>query len=140
MRFEDARPFMEKYHRGVVTTYQRDGSTQASIVVCGAHLGDAAFVCVYGSSRKVHNLRRDPRCTVLAVTSDWSSYVVVEGRAKLRDFRNTEAEEFRILLRDVYRACGDKDHPDWEEYDQAMRDQDAVVALVHPERVYGLLR
>jgi len=27
-----------------------------------------------------------------------------------------------------------------EEYDQAMRAQDAVVVLVRPQRVYGLLR
>ena len=44
------------------------------------------------------------------------------------------------MLRDVYRACGDKDHPDWEEYDQAIVSQDALVVLVKPERVYGTIR
>ena len=77
---------------------------------------------------------------MLAVTPDWFSFAAVEGRARLHDRRNTDAEELRRMLRDVYRACGDKEHPDWEEYDQAMRDQDAVAVLVHPERVYGLLR
>ena len=38
------------------------------------------------------------------------------------------------------RPCGDKDHPDWEEYDQAMVRQDAVVVLAKPERVYGRIR
>ena len=51
--------------------------------------------------------------------------------------RKTGAEELRVMLREVYRACGDKDHPDWEEFDQAMVRQDAVVVLVTPERVYG---
>jgi hypothetical protein len=66
--------------------------------------------------------------------------VSVEGEAKLFDYHNTDAEEVRQLLREVYRACGDKDHPDWDEYDQAMRQQDAVVVLVRPQRVYGILR
>jgi PPOX class probable F420-dependent enzyme len=140
MTFEDARPFLQRQHRGVITTYQPDGAAHASIVVCGAYQGQAAFVVVRGKSVKVRNLRRDPRCTVLAVAADWRSWVTVEGEAQLFDVRNTEAEKLRVLLRDVFRACGDKEHPDWEEYDQAMRTQDAVVVLVRPARVYGLLR
>lgn len=139
MEFEEARPFMESNHRGVITTVQRNGAMQNSIVVCGAYQGNAAFVSVRGSSAKVRNLRRDPKCTVMAVDDNWRGCVVVEGQARLFDFRNTDHEELRQLLRLVYRACGDKDHPDWEEYDRAMVEQDAVVVLVSPERVYGRL-
>lgn len=140
MTFDDVRPFLERHHRGVITTFQPDGSAHASIVVCGAYQGHAAFVIVRGNSVKVRNLRRDPRCTVLAVSEDWRSWATVEGEAQLFDYRNTDAEEFRVLLRNLFRACGDKDHPDWEEYDQAMRKQDAVAVLVRPQRIYGLLR
>ena len=140
MEFDDVRPFFQRHHRGVVTTYQANGATHASIVVCGAYQGHAAFVIVRGRSMKTRNLRRDPRCTVLAVAADWRSWATVEGEAQLFDRHNTEAEQLRQLLRDVYRACGDTDHPDWDEYDQAMREQDAVVVLVRPNRVYGLLR
>ena len=137
MEFEDVRPFMEKNHRGVITTYQRNGAMHTSIVVSGAYQGNAAFVIVYGNSAKTRNLRRDPRCTVMAVDNDWQDYAVVEGQARLLDARNTEAEEFRVLLREVYRACGDEDHFDWEIYDRAMVEQDAVIVLVKPERVYS---
>ena len=140
MNFEEARPFMEKNHRGVISTYQTNGAMQTSIVVCGAYQGNAAFVIVRGKSAKTRNLRRDQRCTVMAVDNDWRGYAIVEGQAQLKDYHNTPAEEFRVLLREVFRACGDKDHPDWEEYDQAMVKQDAVVVLVKPERVYGNLR
>jgi len=140
MEFEQARPFMETNHRGVITTMQRNGAMQNSIVVVGAYQGNAAFVSVRGNSRKVHNLRREPRCTVMAVDGDWRGHVMVEGQARLYDYRNTGQEEFRQMLREVYRACGDKDHPDWEEYDRAMVEQDAVVVLVSPERVYGRIR
>ena len=140
MEFEEARPFMEANHQGVITTLQRNGASQVSIVVCGAHQGNAAFVSVRGNSAKVHNLRRNPQCTVLTVTPDWRSFVVVQGQATLYDAGNTDAEELRVMLREVYRACGDKDHPDWEEYDQAMVQQEAVVALVSPDKVYGRVR
>lgn len=139
MDFEDVRPFMESHHRGVVTTYQPSGATQASIVVCGVYDGAATFVSVRGDSAKVRNLRRDGRCTVLAVTDDWRRYAVVEGMATLTDGENTDAENLRVLLRDVYRACGGGEHPDWEEYDQVMRRQRAVVVTVKPDRVYGQL-
>jgi PPOX class probable F420-dependent enzyme len=140
MDFEDVRPFLERNHRGVVMTVEPDGAMQSSIVVCGPYQGNAALVSVRGNSAKVRNLRRDPRCTVLAVTGDWRGYAVVEGQARLLDSGNTGAEELRRKLREVYRACGDKEHPDWEEYDRVMRHQDAVVILVRPQRVYGLLR
>lgn len=139
MEFEAAKAFLESNHRGVVTTTQKNGAAHDSIVVCGHYQDKMVFVSVRGNSRKVHNLRRDPRCTVLAVTDNWRSYVVVEGQARLMDYGNSDAEELRVLLRDVYRACGG-DHPDWDEYDRAMRQQDAVVVLVSPENVYGMIR
>ena len=140
MEFREVEGFLRTNHRGVVTTRRANGATQASIVVCGAYQGNAAFVAVHGRSVKVRNLRRDPNCSVLAVTDDWRSFATIEGQASLYDASNTDSEELRVLLREVYRVCGDKDHPDWEEYDQAMVDQRAVVVLVRPERVYGLLR
>lgn len=140
MEFQEAVPFLQTNHRGVITTYQRNGGLQSSIVVCGAYEGNGAFVSVRGSSAKVRNLRGNPHCSMLAVSSDWRGYVVVEGPTTLKNAGNTDAEELRALLREVFRACGDKDHPDWEEYDQAMVKQDAVVVLVRPDRVYGLLR
>ena len=46
----------------------------------------------------------------------------------------------RVKLREMFMCCGDSEHSDWEEYDVAMKEQDAVIVLVAPDRVYGLLR
>ena len=137
MEFEDAKKFLEANHRGVVTTTQKNGASHDSIVVCGHYQDVMVFVSVMGNSRKVHNLRRDPRCTVLGVSDDWRNYVVVEGQARLMDYGNTDAEELRVHLRDAFRACGGGEHSDWDEYDRAMRKQDAVIVLVSPDNVYG---
>ena len=140
MDFDDARPFLETHHRGVIATRRPNGATHSSIVVVGAYEGNAAFVSVYARSQKIRNLRRDPNCTVLGVTDHWREWVSVEGQATLFDYNNMDAEEMRVMLREVYMACSHTEHPDWEEYDQAMIDQEAVIVLVKPERVYGLLR
>jgi PPOX class probable F420-dependent enzyme len=140
MEFEQARSFLKAHHRAAVNTFQPDGSVQSSIVVAGAVDEKVVFVSVNGGSAKVRNLRREPRCTVLAVTADWGQYVVVEGRAQLFDSSNSEPEALRVMLRDTYRACGDQDHPDWDEYDRVMRRQEAMVVWVHPQRMYGLIR
>ncbi len=140
MNFEDAKSFMDNNHRSVVTTYQADGAAHASIVVCGAYEGHAAFVSVHNKSRKVRNLRRDPRCTVLAVSDNWRSWISVEGEAKLSDYGNTDPEEVRMLLRKVYMACSNSEHSNWEEFDEAMKAQEGVVILVKPNRIYGQIR
>jgi PPOX class probable F420-dependent enzyme len=140
MEFSEVESFLETYHRGVVQTLERNGAVQSSIVVCGHYKGNMAFVSVRGKSAKVHNLRRNPQCTVMAVDPNWRTYVVVEGQATLMDRRNTDHEELRVMLRELFRACGDSDHSDWEEYDRAMVEQDAVAFLVRPEKVYAKLR
>ena len=144
MEFSDVKAFFQSNHRGVITTFRPDGTAQTSIVVCGASPFDgdeaAIFVTVRGSSYKVRNLRRNSRCNVMAVADDWRQFAVVEGPATLTDYRNTAAEEMRVKLRAAFMACGDHEHPDWEEYDRAMVAQDAVIVVVQPERVYGLLR
>lgn len=140
MNFDDARPFIERNHRAVVNTIQPDGAVQSSVVVAGAYQESAAFVAIRGNEAKVRNLRRDPRCTILHAAENWRSYATVEGEATLRDLRNTDPETLRLLLRDVYRACGGGEHPNWAEYDEAMKRQDAVVVQVRPRRVYGLIR
>jgi hypothetical protein len=52
-------------------------------------------------------------------------------------YRIAPAEDFRVFYRDVYKACGDMDDPDWEELEQVILQQDAVLVFVKPERVYG---
>ena len=70
--------------------------------------------------------------------SNWSGYLVVEGRADVRWSDRTGPEELRVALREVYRACAGKEHPDWEEYDQAMVEQRRAAIIVVPENIYGV--
>ena len=104
MNFDQARPFLESHHWGIVTTHQRDGAAQNSIVYCGAYRGQAVFVAVYGKSAKVRNLRRDPRCTVLAVAKGLEKLGDGRGgRATLRLRQHRGRGDARPVPRNVQR-------------------------------------
>ena len=74
---------------------------------------------------------------LLVSQDDWWGYVVLEGRATVMASDNTDAGELRLALRDVYRAASGQEHPNWDEYDQAMRDERRVAVIVVPEHIYG---
>ena len=139
MTFDDVRAFLEEHHEGVAVTFRRSGAAQASMVVCGLQDGGVAFT-TRGEAAKLANLKRDPRCTMLVSAPDRSRYVVLEGAADILASDRTEAEELRLALRQTYRACSGHDHTDWDEYDQAMKDQRRAVIIVKPRHVYGFTR
>ena len=140
MKFEQIEYFLKANHRGVITTKQKNGALHSSIIVCGAFKGKAAFVAVRGKSTKVRNLRHDSNCSLLVVTNDWREWINIEGEAQLFDYHNSDPEHTRLLLRDLFNVCGDSEHPNWLEYDNAMVKQDAVAILIKPGKIYGLIR
>ena len=133
---EDVKKFLAANHNAVVTTFRRSGAAQLSIVTVGPYAGGAAFTTTEGRA-KLANLRRDPRCSILVSAANWSSYLVLEGRANVLAADNTDPDELRDALRAVYVAASGSEHPDWDEYDQAMRDDRRAAVIVIPDRTYG---
>lgn len=127
----------------VVSTLRADGTIQASLVNAGilAHpaTGEpvAAFV-TYGRV-KLANLRA--RSAVTLTFRDGWQWASVEGHAELvgpddRPAWLESADQLRLLLREVFTACGGT-HDDWAEYDRTMVEQGRVAVLVAPTRVYS---
>ena len=136
MSITKALDFVQANHLSIFTTFRRDGNAQMSIVTAGVLDGAIVFT-TRGQAAKLANLRRNPRCSLLCASRDWRSYVVVESMAEIRDSGNDSPERLRMLLRDIYRACAGKEHPNWQEYDEAMREQRRAAIMVRPSRVYG---
>ena len=136
MLTEKVREFAAQNHQAVLTTFRRSGAAQMSILTVGPYRDGVAFTTT-AALAKLGNLRRDPRCSLLISHESWWGFVVLEGRAQVLSADNTDAEELRLALRDVYRAASGKEHPDWDEYDQAMRDDRRAAVIVVPEHVYG---
>jgi PPOX class probable F420-dependent enzyme len=107
-----------------------------SIISCGPYRNGIAFTTT-ANRAKLANLKRNPRCSLLVSQEDWWGYVVLEGHAEILSADNTDPQEFGTALRDVYRTASGTEHPNWEEYDQAMQEQQRSVVIVVPERIYG---
>ena len=136
MLSDKVREFISQNHQAVLTTFRRNGAVQMSIVTSGAYRDGVAFTTTAGRA-KLANLKRNPRCSLLVSHESWWGYVVLEGHAEVMSSDNTEAEELRVALRDVYRAASGTEHPDWDEYDQAMRDDRRSAVVVVPDHIYG---
>ena len=128
--------FLKTTNKGILTTFRRDGGAQMSIVSCGPFSGGVAFSTT-APRAKLKNLQRDPHCSLLVSQPDWWGYLVLEGHARLLSPGETEADELCLTLRDVYRVAGGGEHPNWEEYDRAMQQENRSAVIVVPERVYG---
>lgn len=127
----------------VVSTARADGTIQSSVVNAGvlAHpVKDRPVVGLVsmGSSKRVANLRRRPRATVV-IRAGWN-WAGVEGPVDLvgpdDPLEGIDSEGLRVLLRDIFTAAGGT-HEDWEEYDRVMAEERRVAVLVEPERTYG---
>lgn len=126
----------------VLATTRPDGTVQASVVNAGVlrHpvTGDEVVGLVAaGGTRKVRNLRADPRATIV-VRAGWQ-WATVEGTVEIvgpDDARaGVDGDGLRVLLRDVFRAAGGT-HDDWDAYDRAMADERRAAVLVTPTRTY----
>ncbi len=133
---DKVRDLATQTHRGVLTTFRRNGAAQMSIISCGPYRDGIAFT-VTETRVKLKNLRRDPRCSLMVSNENWWGFVVLEGKATILSVDNTPADEFRDALRDTYRTASGEEHSNWEEYDQAMRDDRRSVIIVVPDHIYG---
>ncbi len=127
----------------VVTTLRADGAAHATVVNAGVlphPITGAPVVGVVaaGRSAKLHNLRADPRCTIV-VRAGWR-WATVEGTAEIigPDDRRPEvdAEALRFLLRSIFEAAGGT-HDDWHTYDRVMVEENRAAVLITPRRLYG---
>jgi hypothetical protein len=90
-----------------------------------------------GGSRKLRNLRADPRATIVA-RAGWQ-WATVEGTAEIigpdDPHPDVDGEALRLLLRDIFRAAGGT-HDDWDAYDRVMADDRRAAVLLAPRRIY----
>jgi PPOX class probable F420-dependent enzyme len=121
--------FIRPRHHAIVMTTRKDGRPQASPVTCGVDEAGRIVIATYPERSKTVNARRDPRVSVLFLSDDFGgAWVQVDGTAEVLDV--PEAVESLV---DYYRSISGE-HPDWEEYRDAMVEQGKSLLRVTPER------
>ncbi len=121
--------FVRPRHKGTLVTFRADGRPQMSPVTCGVDSEGRVVVSTYPQRAKAVNARRDPRVSILIHSDDWDDpYVQVDGTAEVLDM--PDAVEPLV----EYFRCISGEHPDWDEYRQAMRAQGKSLIRITPER------
>ena len=104
----------------MLATTRRDGRPQLSPVTGGGSAEGQLGISTYPDRAKAVNLRRNPAATVLVLSDDWDdAWVQVDGTAEVLDMPAQEAEDGLV----EYYRCIAGEHPDWDEYREAMRRQ-----------------
>src|ERR1022692_1378183 len=120
--------FISSRHNAIVITTRADGTPQASPVTCGVDDGKIV-VATYPERAKTRNARRHPQVSVLVLSDDFGgAWVQVDGTAEVLD--GPEAVE---PLVGYFRSISGE-HPDWDEYRQAMVRQGKALLRITPER------
>ena len=121
--------FVRPRHRMVLTTFRADGSLQSSPVTGGVDEQGRIVIASYPQRAKSVNIGRTPRASVTVLSDEFNGpYVQVDGDAERIDL--PEAVE---ALVDYFRAVAGE-HPDWDEYRQAMVDQRKCLLRITPTR------
>jgi PPOX class probable F420-dependent enzyme len=127
---DEAREFVANNHRAVLVTRWSGGGVQISPVLVGLDSEGMAVISSTEPTYKLRNLRRRPIAT-LCVMSDgfFGPWVRVEGQTEIIPM--PDAIDGLI---EYYRGISGE-HPDWDDYRRAMKDERRVLLRVAFDRV-----
>jgi len=121
--------FLRPRHHAILMTTRKNGRPQASPNTCGVDDQGRILISTYPERAKAYNIRRDPRVSVCVLSEDFGgAWVQVDGVAEVLDLPDALeplVEYFRVIS---------GEHPDWDEYRQAMRDQGKSLIRITIER------
>ena len=121
--------FLRPRHKAILMTTRRDGRPQASPNTCGVDTEGRIVISTYPERAKAANVRRDERVSVCVLSDDFGgAWVQVDGTAEVLDL----PEALEPLVE--YFRCISGEHPDWDEYRQAMRDQGKLLIRITIDR------
>ena len=121
--------FIRPRHHGVLLTRRSDGWPQSSLVTLGLDTGGRIVVSTYPERHKVLNLRRDPQASMVVMSDAFGGeWVQVDGTAEVVDLPDALdglVEYFRVIS---------GEHPDWDDYHEAMFRQGKCLIRLTIER------
>lgn len=123
---------------GILATIKRDGRPQLSLVAY--HFDPRALsieASVTETRAKTRNLRRDPRASLMVNSEDGWSYAVAEGDAVLSPCATASGDDTVESLIALYRSIAGE-HPDWDEFRQAMVVERRVLLRLPISHLYGM--
>jgi PPOX class probable F420-dependent enzyme len=129
MDLEAARRFIRENHSAIFATRRRDGTPQMSPVAAAVNDAGDVVVSTRETAMKTKNVRRDPNVSLCAINSNfYGPWVQVDGTATILSLPDAMEP-----LVDYYRSISGE-HPDWDEYRDAMRREQRCLIRITPTR------
>ena len=129
MDVEAALRFATETHHAVLGTTRRDGRPQLSPVAVGVDAEGRLIVSSRETAVKTKNARRNPAVSVCIFSdSFYGPWVQIDGTAEV-----VSLPEAMDGLIDYYRRLAGE-HPDWDDYRDAMQREQRVLVRIRPER------
>ena len=121
--------FVRPRHRALLITRRADGSPQASPLTCGVDDSGRLVMSTYPERAKTNNARRDAEVSVVVLSDEWNGpWVQIDGDAEVLDIPDS-VEPLVEYFRNI-----SGEHPDWDEYREAMVKQGKSLIRVTPRR------
>ena len=120
--------FLASRHHAILITTRADGRPQSSPVTCGVDAEGRVVISTYPERAKVANIRRRPGVALCVLSDDFNGpWVHIDGTAEVLDLPAALEP-----LVEYYRAISGE-HPDWDEYREAMLRQGKSLIRVRPD-------
>lgn len=121
--------FVGPRHRMVLLTSRSDGGVQGSPVTGGVDDQGRIVIATYPERAKTTNVARTGTASVVVLSEEFNGpWAQVDGDAEVI----VPPDSVEPLV-DYFRAISGE-HPDWDEYRQAMRDQGKALIRITPTR------
>jgi PPOX class probable F420-dependent enzyme len=121
--------FLRERHHVILLTHRSDGGVQGSPVAAGVDSEGRIVVSTYPERAKARNVARQGKASVITLSEDFNGpWVQVDGDAELL----TLPEAVEPLVEYFRSIAGE--HPDWDEYREAMATQGKALIRITPTR------
>jgi PPOX class probable F420-dependent enzyme len=136
MELDDALDFVRERTHGILIATKSDGRPQSSNIAYAVGDDGIIRISVTDGRAKTSNLRRRPHASLHVNRDDFGAYAVIEADVVVTPIAASPDDETADKLVDYFRAVAGE-HPDWDEYRQAMVDDGRLLLELHPTRAYG---
>ncbi|HUY96878.1 MAG TPA: PPOX class F420-dependent oxidoreductase [Verrucomicrobiae bacterium] len=127
MTIAEALDFLRQHPRAVLATVRRDGGPQLSPVVAAVDDDASVLVSTRETAVKTRNVARRPMASLLVLTeSFFGAWATIEGAVTVE-----RLPEALSTLERYYRLVRGE-HPNWEEYRRAMKQERRVILRLRP--------
>lgn len=129
VELEELLDFVRPRHNLLLATARGDGRPQISPLSGGVDQEGRIVISTYPGRAKTRNAEKRPQVSVLVLSDDFGGpWVQLDGDAEVLHMPDSLDG-----LVDYFR-CISGEHPDWDEYRDAMRLQDKSLIRINPTR------